>query len=157
MEKCTQGKDYLVDSDECVGPSMTAFQYCDQSNNSCNAGVDDGSLDGSGNSEVWDTCSNLVYSGYDDWRVPTQEEVISLVYCSNGFVVTAESDGCDTVSGAWDIPTINTALFPDFPATWVWTSASNADGSGNAWVVYFDYGYVMNSSKANTNSVLCVR
>lgn len=77
--RCPVGIDFLTSFVACrnwweqTGDSSTyAFEYCDVNDASCESSNE---LDGSGNSELWDACSNLNLGGYSDWRVPTQAEM----------------------------------------------------------------------------------
>jgi hypothetical protein len=38
-----------------------------------------------------------------------------------------------------------------------WSATTNALNTGNAWVVYFNVGFVLNFSKSNYFFVWCVR
>jgi len=61
--------------------------------------------------------------GFEDWRVPTRRELLTLVD--------------DTRSG----PAIDTTFFPDCPSDWFWTSTSYAGSpAGYAWGIGFFYG-----------------
>ncbi len=75
--------------------------------------------------------------GAGDWRLPSQEELISIV----DFGIPHSAP-----------PTIDTAYFPYTPS-WLWWSASpNASGPGGAWVVNFFNGsdVVVETSLGNT-------
>ena len=150
--KCPQGMTYASGSESCTG-SPAEFQYCDTNDNSCNGGVGDGILDGNGNSEAWDTCNDLVYAGKEDWRVPTIEELASLVLCTDGPLGSRNFCGLVNSSN----PNIDTSLFPDFRSNWFWTSGSYVDDSNNASLVNFGLGYTGYHTKSGTLSVLCVR
>jgi hypothetical protein len=151
--KCAQGMTYDSGTDSCTG-TAGMFQYCDADDDSCNGGVSGNALDGSGNSQAWDTCNDLVYAGSSDWRVPNKDELKSLIKCTDG---TTPGDGGNCGAGNYTSPTIDTSLFPDFPSNWFWTSASYAGLSDDAWYVSFDFGDVGGYFKAGTGSVLCIR
>lgn len=63
-------------------------------------------------------------NGKTDWRVPTMEELASIV-----------EDACQ-------IPAVNTVVFPDTPVTWFWAASPKAlsEGSGYAWGIGFGAG-----------------
>jgi hypothetical protein len=153
--RCAQGMTF--ENGTCTGTAMK-FQYCDAQDNSCNGGVDDGILDGNGNSQVWDTCNDLVYAGYTDWRVPNLEELASLVLCDDGPLNYPSRTTCG--HGNSTSLTIDTTLFPNFPynslGTPFWTSA--ACFSDVAWDIDFGgYGYVGKPIKDASEFVFCVR
>lgn len=86
-----------------------------------------------------ETCSNLIYGGYDDWRVPTVTELFSILNFNN-----------------WPLINIATSLFSDnenSPHNGYWTSTSklfvefNAnyesfDVNDYAWIIFFGGGGV---------------
>ena len=67
------------------------------------------------------------FAGYCDWRVPSQEELLSLV-------VKGQS------------PSICQEAFPDTPA-WFWTSTPHADNLHEAWMVNFSNGLTYDISR----------
>ena len=87
-------------------------------------------------------CNNLSYGGYDDWRLPTAREYMTIVH-----------------NNRW--PTIDTRYF-DIPGSdsgyydyisW----ASNSAPYGNYWGVDFSSGAVSDYGNNPTNFVRCVR
>ena len=83
-------------------------------------------------------CADLEYAGYDDWRVPTTKELISI----------ADYDKFN--------PTADTTYFQD-AAGQFWTSKRGANNTNYAWTVYFFEGTVINSMASTPHSVRCVR
>jgi hypothetical protein len=80
-----------------------------------------------------DACKELDFVGHKDWRLPTVEELRSIV---------------DYARGAKDNePAIDTKFFPDTKCSWYWTSTPCAWDSGCAWYVYFYYGIAGNFNK----------
>jgi hypothetical protein len=82
--------------------------------------------------------------GKGEWRLPTREELRTLVYCSNGtpqeVAWNYTCDGKDNKAGEHQRPTINQIAFPNTSSLWYWSSTEK-DASG-AWDVYFDVGYL---------------
>ena len=70
------------------------------------------------------TVNNAGLCGYTDWRVPTEDELLSLVNYGR------------TISG----PYIDVNWFPNNKALAYWSSKPDVSTSGNAWYVNFGYG-----------------
>lgn len=83
-------------------------------------------------------CAQLVLAGYDDWRLPSRLELVSILDTSR------------------TQPAIDVSSFPDTPSDWFWSSTAAADGKA-AWYVYFYFGYPNTDLVSNLFSVRCVR
>jgi hypothetical protein len=69
-------------------------------------------------------CTDCTAGGHTDWRLPTVQELFTLVD-----------------HGRYD-PSIDTDVFPDTKADWYWTDTPCAWSSARAWCVDFDGGGV---------------
>jgi hypothetical protein len=79
------------------------------------------------------------YGGHSDWRLPTPEELQSIVDYGTYY------------------PTINDSYFPNTMSSYYWSSATSAYKSGHAWYVHFSGSYVGFHNKTNTYYVRAVR
>lgn len=119
------------------------------------------SCDGSAAEFTWAEAMRLGSSG---WRLPTVDELDTLVVCSSGSrrpsarpggqYVTATNGECQ---GNYTHPTLDLRVFPNTPANWFWSSSPNANGSGHAWGVDFRNGSVNFSFKGYSGRVRLVR
>ena len=88
---------------------------------------------------TWSYCSGLTYAGYDDWRLPTPKELLTIVDNSRYN------------------PAIDTTYFPNTPNGYFWSSSTYVDDTYYAWSVDFNNGGVGLSLKSLTSYVRCVR
>ena len=97
---------------------------------------------GSASTYTWNQAIALTssFAGNSDWRIPTEEELISLV------------DYTILYPG----PTINTKWFPNTGAGDFWSASINPGYSG-AWHINFGYGYAYDGNKAHSFKVRLVR
>jgi hypothetical protein len=85
---------------------------------------------------TWQEAMDYASSLGDGWRLPTIEELITLI----------------------DYSQVDPATnFPNHLATGFWSSSVHAYYTGYAWSVYFSSGYVYGNGKYNGIRVRCVR
>ena len=85
-------------------------------------------------------CKALRTGGHDDWRLPTIQELLSLVDYTH------------------HDPAIDTAAFPDTKSSWYWSSSPGASAPAVfAWIVSFYNGSADCHGRANTAFVRAVR
>jgi hypothetical protein len=90
-----------------------------------------------------DACKGLDFAGHKDWRLPTVEELISII---------------DWEAGAKDgDPTIDKKFFPDTKTNYYWTITPCPWGAGHARIVSFSNGHVNYYYKDNYYYVRPVR
>jgi hypothetical protein len=86
-------------------------------------------------------CDKLSLGGHDDWRLPTIDELRTLLIKDRGY------------------PKIDTRFFRDFPATYVtyWSVTEMQEDRSVAKALVFTFGAEANHTKAGQHRVRCVR
>ena len=79
--------------------------------------------------------------GFDDWRLPSREELETLV----------------EMQAKKSRPSIDLNYFPVAEASWYWTASSNDGNPDYAWYVLFRNGVPLNDLKARPKHVRLVR
>lgn len=87
----------------------------------------------------WDKAAKLAAALEGDWRLPTTEELLSIV------------EKCHVS------PSINPQVFPNTPASLFWTSSSDTGGLDRAWSVSFFAGSHYRPGKIQTGRIRLVR
>ena len=119
-------------------------------------------------SEAGDYCDNLTECGYSDWKLPSINELRTLIKncsatetggscgvtdsCLSSSCRTDPCNGCDyDSSGGY-----YSKLGDDYNV-WLWSSSVQSDDSDCAWLVYFNGGSVNDYAKRHYYYVRCVR
>ena len=84
-------------------------------------------------------CSSLTYAGYSDWRLPTPQELLTIVDNSRYN------------------PAIDTTYFQGTPSEYFWCAPTYVRNTDYAWGVHFGRGYVGSKIKTFNSYVRCVR
>lgn len=86
-----------------------------------------------------ETASEHSFAGHKDWRLPSKEELLSIVEttCSH--------------------PAINLEVFPGTASSHFWTSSTSEYFDDHAWRVFFNHGVVHDESRRELSRVRLVR
>lgn len=84
-------------------------------------------------------CDGIAFDGFDDWRVPTRIEMVSITdYTKNN-------------------PALDATAFPATPLADFWTSTSYPPDATQAYRIYAGTGVSQPDPKTTKNAVRCVR
>lgn len=117
-----------------------------------------GKAAGYGWQQARELAKNSTYADFDDWRIPTLEELKALA-------------DKETAVPMVKIPNINQIVFPapncqgatrsaahhDGHSCWQWSSTPIKDSRHYMWIVYFDYGYGSANYEADRFALRLVR
>jgi tetratricopeptide (TPR) repeat protein len=79
------------------------------------------------------------FAGHADWRMPTKDELLTLVYCSSDLPKSWNDTG-RSCEGNYKKPTIDQTAFPNTRRSNVWSGSPYANDPTVAWGVYFGGG-----------------
>ncbi|MDQ5768926.1 Lcl domain-containing protein [Thiothrix subterranea] len=99
--------------------------------------------------------SGVSFADYSDWRMPTKDELRTLVYCSNG--IPQSTAWYKTCGHNYQIPTIDLQVFPNTPAFGLLHWSSKAKDASYAWGVNFYDGNDLWFDRYDGNHVRLVR
>ena len=83
--------------------------------------------------------------GKNEWRLPNNEELKGLIFCSDGKYSNVNKDILGRICtnsgiGLVTVPTINVKYFPNTQSSLYWSSSYYSNYSGHAWYVNLSYG-----------------
>ena len=137
------GDVYVNNGDGTITDTKTQLMW-----KQCSEGQQGKACSGGATKYTWDDAMStfgkgISFARYDDWRLPTHEELRTLVWCSNGTPQKeAWEDWCegkDSKAREYQQPTIDLKVFPNTDSWFYWSST--AKDVSFAWLVYFDSGY----------------
>lgn len=157
-EKSSPADRFTVNDDGTVSDQQTGLTWM-----ICSKGQewDGATCTGAVKTYQWQEANRLgqdfSYAGKSDWRLPTMEELKSLVYCSSGREIRREDGTLLQCDGDFEQPTIAKEFFPGTPVEWFWTATTSPHDNEYFWSVHFGQGYVLDNDQINSYAVRLVR
>ena len=113
--------------------------------------------DGDAEKFTWYSAMKLKnhFAGYDNWRLPTQIELMTLVHCFNGKFDLKKAK-CLSDSPVKK-PNIHTLFFSNTQSLWFWSSSPYVYSNHYAWYVDFNQGHTNYNDKNAYMNVRLVR
>jgi hypothetical protein len=154
--KCSYGQTYSGGT--CINSAFTTV-FCGSNDSTCDNGTIVNSTTSGGSTHIYTACDSYNAGagtfGKTTWRVPTKEELTTLLVCSSGpdtpSIPANPSGGC---SAGYSAPVINQTLFPTTQSSDYWTSSVFSSSQGYA--IGFGNGSTWTPNKNNALYLRCV-
>jgi len=109
--------------------------------------------------DAMEYAKNLRLGGYDDWRLPTIDELSEVVTLCGGIRVTLHDDNWRDI---WNKNEANENYQANYKAKGFasgncWSSTTDVGNTSRAWFVRFSYGIQGSNAKSDDGYVRCVR
>jgi len=118
----------------------------------------DGKAKGYTHNQAISKAKNFSYSGYNNWRVPTIEELESIVYCSIGKPKIDSNGRLDGCPKGYNKPTIDQEKFPNTSSdSYFWSASPYAYITNDFQIVSFNYGSSSTDGRSANRYVRLVR
>ncbi len=109
--------------------------------------------------DAMEYAKNLRLGGYDDWQLPTMEELTKIVTLCGGADVTYGDDNWEELT---DKNIANETYQANhkakgFASRYYWSSTTYGNYNNYVWDVTFRYGLLSRDAKSNSLYVRCVR
>jgi len=109
--------------------------------------------------DAMEYAKNLRLGGYDDWRLPTIEELEEVVSSCGGINIKCVDDDWGEMIDKNEANKSYQECYKSkgFTSSYYWSSTSNARYTNTAWTIHFDDGDTNGNNKYNSVYIRCVR
>jgi hypothetical protein len=156
VERVVDGRQFAVFDDQTISDPQTGLTWM-----RCSLGRtwDGTTCQGDPDRLTWQSArlrSGYDFAGHRDWRLPTIDELRSIVYCSTNRPKTWNETG-EPCQGSFHAPTVESMLFPGTLSEGFWSDSPDANSSDLALYVSFANGSTASGNKNLNKAVRLVR